>query len=147
MENKKINILLADDDYDDCNFFKDALGELLESVNLSIVNDGDELMKFLTKEGNELPDVLFLDINMPRKNGIECLSEIRHIEKLKNLSVVMFTTSNSPENINLSFKTGAHVYITKPADFEHLKQVISHALPMATEEIFSKKKVKYILNA
>jgi len=147
MNLKPLNILLADDDMDDCVFFKDALGELLQSTYLSIVNDGEKLMLLLNNEGNELPDVLFLDINMPRKNGFECLSEIKHNERLKNLPVIMFSTSNSQEKISKLFNSGAHVYIHKPADFEQLKQVIRHALPMATEEIFTRGKIKYILNA
>ena len=147
MNLKPLNILLADDDMDDCIFFKDALGDLLQSTYLSIVNDGEKLMQLLNNEENELPDVVFLDINMPRKNGFECLSEIKHNERLKNLPVIMFSTSNSQEKISKLFNSGAHVYIHKPADFEQLKQVIRHALPMATEEIFTRGKIKYILNA
>ena len=144
---EKLNVLLADDDTDDCIFFKQALGELNLSAQLTIVNDGEQLMKYLTENVNSLPDVLFLDINMPRKNGIECLSEIKHHENLKDLSVVMFSTANDWESINMLFKSGAHVYIHKPGDFAQLKQVIQHALPIAAENKFSNKKVKYILNA
>ena len=142
-----LNIMLADDDADDCIFFKDALTELLQSTHLTIVNDGEQLMQLLTNDEKELPDVLFLDINMPRKNGFECLSEIKCNEKLKQLSVIMFSTSNNQEKISKLFRNGAHIYIHKPADFAQLKQVIRHALPMATDEIFSNGHVKYILNA
>ncbi len=144
---KQLNILLADDDADDCNFFKEALEELQLSVNLTTVHGGDELMKLLTNETNELPHVLFLDINMPRKNGFECLSEIKQNEKLKDLPVVIFSTSSSQDNINRVFKIGAHIYIRKPGDFSQLMQVIHHALPIASEKIFSKNQLKYILNA
>lgn len=147
MSLKTLNILLADDDMDDCIFFKDALGELLQSTKLSIVNDGEKLMQSLSNEDNEIPDVVFLDINMPRKNGFECLSEMKHNDRLKNLPVIMFSTSNSQDKISKLFQSGAHVYIHKPADFEQLKQVIRHALPMATEEIFTRGKIRYILNA
>ena len=144
---KTLNILLADDDPDDCTFFKKAVDELPLSSRLTIVNDGDQLMQLLTNETGELPDVLFLDINMPRKNGIECLAEIKQNKKTKNLPVVMFSTSYSQDKISMLFRMGAHVYIHKPGDFAELKQVIHHALPMAAEKILSKTQVKYILNA
>ena len=147
MNLKQLNILYADDDTDDCIFFKKALGELLLSTNLTTVNDGEQLMQLLTNETNELPDVLFLDLNMPRKNGFECLSEIKQNKKLKDLPLVMLSTSNSKDTISMVFKIGAHVYIHKPGDFAQLKQVIHHALPIATEKIFSNSPIKYILNA
>ena len=147
MDTKELNILLADDDADDCSFFQQALKELPIASKLVTVNDGDQLMKYLAENTEHLPHVLFLDINMPRKSGMECLSEIRQNEKLKNLPVVMFSTSNSWDTINLLFKSGANVYIHKPNDFAQLKQVIHHALPIAAEKIFSSGPLKYVLNA
>ncbi len=155
MNLNQLNILLADDDHDDCMFFKQALEELSESTHLATVHDGEELMDYLNNiigavgAENVLPppDVLFLDINMPRKNGLECLSEIKHNEKLKDIPVVMFSTSNSWDTINQLFKGGSDVYIHKPSDFSQLKQVIHHALPIAAENKFSNDKVKYVLNA
>lgn len=149
MNSNKLNILLADDDADDREFFKQALDELSIPTNLTTVNDGDELMKYLTANESDTTntDVIFLDINMPRKNGIECLSELKQNEKLKHIPVVMFSTSNAWETINMLFKSGAHVYIHKPSDFSQLKQVIHHALPIAAENKFSTGKLKYILNA
>ncbi len=147
MHSKNLKILLADDDLDDCHFFKEALEALPQTTALTTVNDGDELMSYLTENAEQLPHVLFLDINMPRKNGFECLSEIKHNEKLKDLPVVMFSTSNAQDKISILFKTGADVYIRKPGNFAQLVQVIHHALPMAAENIFSNGKLNYILNA
>jgi len=147
MNTKHLNILLADDDMDDCNFFKHALEELPLSALLTTVHDGQELMNYLDENSEQLPHVVFLDINMPRKNGMECLSEIKRNPKLKEIPVVMFSTSNSWDTINLLFKSGSHVYIHKPSDFAQLKQVIQHALPIAAEQTFSKNPLKYILNA
>jgi CheY-like chemotaxis protein len=104
-------------------------------------------MNYLSDNPEHLPDVLFLDINMPRKNGLECLSEIKRDAKWKNIPVVMFSTSNSWDTINMLFNSGSHVYIHKPSDFAQLKQVIHHALPIAAEDIFSRSPLKYILNA
>jgi CheY-like chemotaxis protein len=147
MESPILNLLLADDDTDDCLFFKQALDELGISTNLTIVNDGDELMMYLIAKPDNLPDILFLDINMPRKNGAECLREIKQNKELKKIEVVMFSTSNSWETISQLFKSGSHVYIHKPSDFAQLKQVILNALPLASEKGPSKKPIKYVLNA
>jgi len=147
MHSKQLNIMLADDDMDDCNFFKEALEALPISTKLKTVHDGDQLMNHLTAGKEQLPHVLFLDINMPCKNGFECLSEIKQNPELKDLPVVMFSTSRAEDKINILFKTGADVYIRKPANFAQLVQLIHHALPIAAEHIFSKGKLKYILNA
>ena len=140
MNLKQMNILLADDDIDDCNFFKKALEVVPISTNLKIVTDGEHLMEYLYENIEQLPHVLFLDVNMPRKNGFECLSEIKQNKKMEDLPVVMFSTSKSPDKINIFFKTGADIYIRKPSNFAQLVQVIHHALPMATENIFSNGK-------
>ena len=85
----QLNILLADDDADDCLFFTEALTGSPLSTHLTTVPDGEHLMQLLSNEKYELPDVLFLDLNMPRKNGFECLSEIKQNSKLNMLSVVI----------------------------------------------------------
>ena len=147
MELKRLYVLLADDDIDDCNFFKRALDELPLTTILTTVHDGEALMNTLNAESSELPHVVFLDINMPRKNGFECLAELKQNDRLKDLPIVMFSTSNSRDAMSKLFKTGADVYIRKPGNFEQLKELIHHALPMATEKVFSNSQLKYILNA
>jgi DNA-binding NtrC family response regulator len=147
MQNYQLNILLADDDMDDCSFFKEALEALPISTHLKMVHDGDQLMKHLTGDSEQLPDVVFLDINMPRKNGMECLTEMKKDVNLRSLPVIMFSTSNSMDKINLLFRYGASVYIHKPSDFGQLKEILSHALPIATEQAQARSQVKYILNA
>jgi len=134
-----IILLLADDDKDDCLFFKDALGELPVTANLTTVHDGEQLMRLLADEEviPPLPHVLFLDINMPRKNGFECLAEIKNDEKLKHLPIIIFSTSFEQDVVNLLFKNGAQHYIRKPADFSQLKKVIYQALVLATEDKIS----------
>src|SRR5450759_3503778 len=139
-EVKQLNILLADDDTDDCLFFKKALEELQLSTHLITVRDGEQLMNFLSENSEQLPDVLFLDLSMPRKNGFECLYEIKENKKLKDLPVVMFSTSfpqdrNYEENmINTLLKMGAHHYIRKSGDFAQLKQIIHNTLIMEVEK-------------
>jgi len=137
MNLKHLNILLADDDTDDCIFFKEALGELIISTNLITVHDGEELMQLLTNEANELPHILFLDLNMPRKNGFECLSEIKQNEKLKDLPVVIFSTSFEQEVVNLLYKNGAQYFIRKPSVFLQLKEIVLHTLLLILDKSIS----------
>lgn len=128
MEYGKFTILLADDDDDDCMFFKDALEELFLPVLLTIVNDGAELIRFLESNSADLPSMIFLDLNMPRKSGIECLSEIKKNEKTQPLPVIIYSTSSNPDVIDLLYDSGAQYYIRKPADFINLKNVINKAI-------------------
>ena len=131
-----IILLLADDDKDDCLFFKDAIDELPLTADLTTVHDGEQLMQLLSEEAVQPPPphVLFLDINMPRKNGFECLAEIKSNEKLKQLPIIIFSTSFEQDVVNLLYKNGAHHYIRKPAEFSQLKKVIYQALILATDE-------------
>lgn len=131
------NLLLADDDEDDCAFFKDALDELVLSVDLVTVNDGVELMEFLADNvPNNLPDILFLDLNMPRKSGFECLTEIKKIDKLKDLPVIIFSTSLNMDIVDIMYEKGAIHYIQKPCEFPKLKKVIETALTISAKNNF-----------
>ena len=128
MNLKPLNILLADDDTDDCIFFKEAVEELQLSTQLSSLHDGEQLMQHLNNETNKLPDVLFLDLNMPRKNGFECLSEIKLDQRLKELPVIIFSTSFEQEVVNLLYKNGAQYFIRKPSEFSQFKKIIHQTI-------------------
>ncbi|HVD99055.1 MAG TPA: response regulator [Cytophagaceae bacterium] len=127
-QNEPIQILLADDDPDDRLFFKDAFEEIKIKTNVQTVNDGVQLMEYLTKEGVTLPQVLFLDLNMPRKTGMDCLKEIKRIDKLKDIAIAIYSTSSSEEDIEETFVSGANVYIKKPSDFNALKKILSEVV-------------------
>ncbi|GGD83348.1 response regulator [Planktosalinus lacus] len=134
MISKNIHILLADDDLTDCLLFQEALEELPVTATLTIVHNGDQVTKLLTKKGNKLPDVLFLDINMPRKNGFATLGEIKRTKKLEELPVIIFSTSNELEAVKRVYSDAAHYYICKPANFLQLKKVIYEALSLLTKQ-------------
>lgn len=134
MISQKLNILLADDDKDDCLLFKDALEELPVSASLTIVHNGEQVIGELTKKGNKLPDVLFLDLNMPRKNGFATLGEIKRNTRLQDLPVIIISTSSELETVKMVFRDAAHYYISKPADFSQLKKVIYEALMLITQK-------------
>ena len=128
-----MSILLADDDKDDCLLFKDAIEELAFAASLTMVHDGDQLMRHLERVAANIPDVLFLDLNMPRKNGFECLAEIKKHATLKKLPVVVYSTSQDERNADRLYESGAHCYIFKPSDFEELKKVVHLAITLVKQ--------------
>ncbi|WP_370003630.1 response regulator, partial [Winogradskyella sp.] len=102
-----LKIVLADDDADDRLFFEEAFEELKIKSIVSTFNDGDVLMDFLNKEESNLPDLLFLDLNMPRKSGMECLEEIKADPKFNSIAIAIYSTSASDEDVEKTFIKGA----------------------------------------
>ncbi len=123
-----IHVLLADDDIDDCDFFKEALDEIDCPVTLTRVSNGVELMVFLMKDQEIHPDLIFLDLNMPKKSGIECLLEIKAMEEFIHTPIIVYSTSLDGSIVNYLYDLGAYQYIQKPGDFTKLKIVIEKAI-------------------
>jgi len=128
MENGPIHVLLPDDDEDDRLFFRDAFEELKINTVVKTVNDGVELMKYLLHKPNMIPHILFLDLNMPFKTGLECLAEIKSQAHLKDMAIAIYSTSASEKEIEETFVQGANVYIKKPGDFGTLKKVLGEVI-------------------
>ena len=115
-----INIMLADDDEDDHFIFKMALKELSQSTKLVSIYDGEALMHHLSENLNDNPDVIFLDIHMPGKNGSECLKEIKHNKYLNNIPIVMYSTTITKDSFELFYKNDDFYCICKPTDTKKL---------------------------
>lgn len=130
---RSLAVYLADDDEADCLLFEKALQELPVKVNFTTFKDGEELMNSLSQSPNALPDVLFLDLNMPRKNGFVALGQIKRDDKLLNLPVIVFSTANDQVKVKAVFRDAAHYYIRKPTKFSELKEVIYKALAIIAE--------------
>lgn len=134
MSIKQVNILIADDDNDDRFFFAKVLQEIPVNTKLTVVSNGEELMDYFSKNMDNLPDILFLDLSMPRKTGFECLIEIRAEKRLDHIPVVMLSTSfmrgvDYEQNlVDTLIRMGAQDYIRKPSDFEELKTIIYQTL-------------------
>ncbi len=128
MKHDVLHVLLADDDDDDRLFFKDAIEEIKVKTVVNMVNDGVELMDYLNDSDSRLPNLIFLDLNMPRKGGMECLKEIRCNHKLKDLSIAIYSTSALEKDIEETFIKGANIYIKKPNDFEELKSILDRVI-------------------
>ncbi len=128
MTNSPIYITIADDDEDDRIFFEDAIKELKMNTKINMVKDGVALIEDLQSQKNNLPDVIFLDLNMPKKSGMECLREIKANPFWKNIAIAIYSTSASEEDIEETFVQGANIYIKKPNDFNTLKKMLSDVL-------------------
>lgn len=128
MTNKPLQIILAEDDEDDRLFFKEAIDKVRIKTSLIMLNDGADLMDYLYDPKSMRPHVLFLDLNMPRKGGIECLEEIRAQKEYNDIIIAIYSTSASDKDIEETFVKGANIYIRKPNDFKVLQKVISEVL-------------------
>ncbi|TXF75118.1 response regulator [Chryseobacterium sp.] len=125
MNKEYIHIILADDDEDDRLFFTDAFSELKMSTKVQTFKDGVELLDYLNAKDSILPQLLFLDMNMPKKNGLQCLHEIKANPKFNNMAIAIYSTSSTEEHIEETFLHGANIYIKKPNDFKILKKILA----------------------
>ena len=130
MQEDYILITLADDDEDDRLFFTDAFDELKINTVVNTVKNGRELINFLNHEETVLPNIIFLDLNMPILNGIEALKEIKLNDKFKDIAIAIYSTSSSEEDIENTFVLGANIYIKKPSNFNDLKKILSDVVTL-----------------
>ena len=128
METKPMEILLVEDSEDDIVLEQEALAEAKLVNVMSVVRDGEEAMAFLRRQGKyhsaQMPGLILLDINMPKKNGFEVLNDLKADPALMHIPVVMLTTSDNEADIVKSYAKGACSYITKPMDFDKFRDVM-----------------------
>lgn len=127
-----VTILMAEDDPEDQMFVKKAMEESRLLNDLYFVNDGEDLLDYLYHRGKYAnptdsppPDLILLDLNMPRKDGREALKEIKNDPNLRHIPVVVLTTSEAEADIISSYKLGVNSYITKPVTFDKLAYLVS----------------------
>jgi chemotaxis family two-component system response regulator Rcp1 len=127
--NKNAKILLVEDNEGDIVLTIEALKDAKAGNTVVVVRDGEEAMQFLLKQGQyinaETPDIILLDINLPKMNGKEVLEEIKKNERLKIIPVIMLTTSNSEKDILDSYRNHANCYVTKSSDFQKFMEIVS----------------------
>ena len=121
-ENRTMQVLLVEDNPGDIRLTREAFNEGKLKTNLSVAQDGVEAMAFLRREGKYAdaprPDIIILDLNLPRKDGREVLSELKQDPKLRRIPVVVFTSSKAEQDILRAYDLYANCYITKPVDLE-----------------------------
>ena len=122
------NCLMIDDDIDDQDIFLLALRELDIPVNCTFAFDGEEAIKILEKDSNLKPDIIFLDINMPKMNGKECLAAIKQSVKSKNIPVVIYSTSSEKKMETELRSMGAAAYFTKPSSISELTKKLAELI-------------------
>jgi len=130
MSNEALHLLLTDDNKSEHVFFKHALNYIDASIKLTSMPGGIELMQYLENDQNPLPDILFLDVNMPFKNGKECLSAIRANARFKDVAVVMYSTSDAQKDTDDTFALGADLYVRKPTGKEDLSEILNAVLAL-----------------
>lgn len=128
MQNDFMTITLADDDEDDRLFFTDAFDELKINTIVNTVNNGMQLLNYLNLPSTVLPNIIFLDLNMPILNGVDCLKEIKKNDKFKDIVIAIYSTSSSEKDIENTFVLGANIYIKKPSNFVDLKKILSEVV-------------------
>ncbi len=124
----RLKINLTDDDLDDRLFFEEAINDLQMNTELTTFCHGGELMEFLNANVANKPDLIFLDLNMPVMNGMECLKQIKASPLLKDIVVAIYSTSSSEKDIEDTFIRGADIYLTKPNSFSELKKAVERVL-------------------
>jgi DNA-binding NarL/FixJ family response regulator len=137
-------IWLADDDKDDCELFEDVLKQIMPLASLTIIPNGEVLMNTLTPATT--PDILFLDINMPCKDGMDCLVEIRAQRHFSRLPIVIFSSTKESKFIHSSYGYGANLFYSKPTSFNQLIAGLSNLFKMNWNDPFTITSNHYINN-
>lgn len=143
---QKIMVMLADDDQDDQYLFRHALEHLDVPILLITANNGLDVIEYLQCPSNPIPDMIFLDINMPLLNGFECLSKIRNIKKCSKMPVAIYSTSSQKEDIEEALRRGANTCITKPSEISALKDVLRHILATNLDYLYHNDSAAFSLN-
>lgn len=121
------NIYLAEDDIDDVDFFKEALRDICPGCTLNVSGNGEELLSAL-QSGKPQPDIIFIDVNMPRIDGIQALILMKNCKNLCNIPVIIYSTTTNNDVIKSAYDNGAHHFFTKPASFEVLRSEVKNFL-------------------
>jgi CheY-like chemotaxis protein len=124
---RKIEVLLIEDNPGDVRLIREAFKDSKVVGNFQVTGDGESAIEYLSKIGdnglNSRPDIIFLDLNLPKKNGLEVLEEVKSNPLLRSIPIVVLTTSNSEEHIYRSYRLNANCYIIKPVDFDQFINV------------------------
>lgn len=124
----KLKVILVDDDSDDQMLFKEVFSEIKIGSSLDLFKNGLEFLNHLDKPDTVVPDLIFLDLNMPIMGGIETLEHVRRSHKYSNVPIAIYSTSNQEKDIENTLARGANIYITKPSDYNKLKRTLEDVL-------------------
>ena len=142
-ETETLNVLFVDDDADEFYLFNEAVEQSEQQVKMSRAQDGNDLLKILDT-GNH-PDVIFMDLNMPYKDGLETLIELKSSEKFRNIPVVIFSTSSNLKQINTCFQQGANMYVVKPETFDDITTMVSKVFALDWKNVQAPTENSFVL--
>jgi CheY-like chemotaxis protein len=125
MQIRRVSFFLVEDDLDDVTLFEEILREIDPSILFYSAGNGIEALEKLRSFGDKLPNYIFLDLNMPLMDGKQCLEELKKDDKLKNIPVIIFTTSSQSRDIEQTIQMGAACFITKPTSMKELKNILA----------------------
>lgn len=146
--NLKQHIFIVDDDKEDRELFSEALSYVNQNVKLIEISSGTKLIEALNNSDFPVPEIIFLDVNMPKLTGIDCLKKIKSSEKFKDLNIVILSTYSHKDDVEEAYRQGASRYYVKPTVFDNLKDIITGALDnVNNNNIFNKSNffVKYCI--
>lgn len=141
-----VRILLAEDDSDDQFLFTEALAQITTNTHLTIVGNGKKALDKLEEQKDPFPDIIFLDINMPIMDGIECLKKIRANHTLKDIPCLIFSTSTTESVVEHTYKAGANLYVTKPTHYNKLVKIIEKVLQLNWKEYFPPSRELFLVS-
>lgn len=139
------NIVLADDDEDDCLLFQDVIVDLNINATITTAGNGEQLLQLLRQSIDRVPDLIFLDMNMPLRDGLECLKEIRKSPNLQNVPVIILSTSSHSQTVERVFNEGANLYIRKPDSFEKLRSILENIFTNGKSRLMSREKEEFLI--
>ncbi len=140
----ELHILIADDDVDDIDFFRAAVEDIAKATKVTVASEGFELLEFLNII---TPDIIFLDINMPKMNGIDCLTEIRARKTYDTIPVIIYSTTKNPKDIERSYELGASMFFEKPPSFDKIKSRLNEILLDSTKGFLTQlPRDKYVVS-
>jgi len=126
--NSKKTFFIVDDDIDDQELFVEAVSEVDNSINCVSISNCEEVLDLLKNKKVDLPDIIFLDLNMPRLNGKQCLAELKREAHLQHIPIIIYSTSSEKRDIEETSRLGAAHFLTKPNKFEELCKALTFVL-------------------
>lgn len=143
----KKTILLADDDNDDAEIFKEALQNVDPTIVFYRFDTGAGVFGYLADAGNARPDIIFLDLNMPEMNGWQCLAKLKNVKEYADIPVIIYTTSSNPRDFEIARDLNAHGLITKPSNSRVLESILTSIVRnMNTADFLQSVKDAYLIS-
>lgn len=139
MKKEKLVIVLLDDDEEEHVLFKEVANDFVQISSVVSFSKGKELLAYLSNPSAKIPDILFLDLNMPILSGIDCLVEIKKESRFANMPIAIYSTSSSKSDMKTAYQNGADFYINKPFEYSGMEKILRNILNVNWKEYSSNR--------